>query len=122
MAHLYIVARLRGEVANGCHGGDARSLVAVHSRYPVVHPPVGKNNGVCRHTGVFTGGCVATSKGRWLCEKLMCLLTIRRENVQVSSMHKVMRKNIRVGSIARARWPCNANQGRVVVYESCNER
>ena len=54
MAHLYIVARLRGEVADGCHGGDARSLVAVYSRYPVVHPPVGKNNGVCRHTGVFS--------------------------------------------------------------------
>ena len=114
MVHLYIVARLRGEVADGCHGGDARSLVAVYSRYPVVHPPVGKNNGVCRHTGVFSRGCVATgAKG---------VLTIRRKNVQVSSMHKVMRKNIRVGSIARARWPCNANQGRIVVYESCNER
>ena len=66
MAHLYIVARLRGEVADGCHGGDARSLVAVYSRYPVVHPPVGKNNGVCRHT-VFTG--VVWQQGQRACVK-----------------------------------------------------
>ena len=65
MAHLYIVARLRGEVADGCQRGDARSLVAVYSRYPVVHPPVGKNNGVCRHTGVFLRGlCGNRGKGR----------------------------------------------------------
>ena len=66
MAHLYIVARLRGEVADGCQRGDARSLVAVYSRYPVVHPPVGKNNGVCRHTGVILR-VVTGAKGVWLC-------------------------------------------------------